>query len=161
MNNKKLGLNRIIKIFTTWRFVGFLILKLPMGFFARLRVVELGIHKSSVTVPYNYWNKNPFNSMYFAVQAMAAELSTGVLAILHTDGENISALVINLEAKYYKKAITKIHFICLDGEFFLMSVKKAIETSEAQICIMKSKGYDATGDCVSDFNVTWSLKKRR
>ena len=37
--------------------------------------------------------------MYFAVQAMAAELSTGILTILHTDGKNISILVTSLEAK--------------------------------------------------------------
>ena len=160
MNNKKLGLNRIIKIFTTWRFVGFLILKLPMGFFARLRVVELGVHQSSVTVPYNYWNKNPFNSMYFAVQAMAAELSTGVLVILHTDGKNISFLPTSLESKYYKRAKTKIRFICLDGSKISACVKHAIETNEGQSCTMTSKGYDTHGICVSESKITWSLKKR-
>ena len=108
MQNKEIGLNKIIKIFTTWRFVFFLIWKLPMGFLAKLRVTELNIQKSSVKVPYNYWNKNPFRSMYFAVQAMAAELSTGALALLHTDGKNMSTLVTNLTSTYYKKASTKM-----------------------------------------------------
>ena len=161
MQNKEIVLNKIIKIFTTWRFVFFLIWKLPMGFLAKLRVAELSIQKSSVKVPYNYWNKNPFRSMYFAVQAMAAELSTGALALLHTDGKNISTLVTNLTSTYYKKATTKINFICVDGEKMSLSVKKAIQHGEGQICVMKSKGYDTNGVCVSEFEITWSLKQRK
>ena len=86
MNKKKIGKKKIIQIFTTWRFLFFLIWKLPMGFLAKLRVLELKDNVAKVSVPFNYWNKNPFKSIYFAVQAMAAELSTGVLVILHTDG---------------------------------------------------------------------------
>ena len=161
MKNKEIGVNKIIKIFTTWRFVFFLIWKLPMGFLAKLRVTEFNFKKSSVTVPYNYWNKNPFKSMYFAVQAMAAELSTGVLAILHTDGKNISMLVANLKSDYYKKATTKINFICLDGEKMFLSVQKAIQTGEGQTCVMSSRGYDVNGICVSEFEITWSIKQRK
>ncbi len=160
MNKTKIGVDRIIKIFTTWRFLFFLIWKLPMGFLARLRVLLLDFEKSTVSVPYNYWNKNPFKSMYFAVQGMAAELSTGVLVILHTDGKDISMLVTNLEANYYKKATTKIKFICLDGNKISESIKKAIDSGSPQICTMKSKGYDTSGVCVSEFFITWSLKKR-
>lgn len=161
MKNKEIGINQIIKIFTTWRFVFFLIWKLPMAFLARLRVPFLNTEKSNVTVPYNYWNKNPFKSMYFAVQAMAAELSTGVLAILHTDGKNMSILVTSFQSDYHQKATTKVTFICEDGNKILRAVETAIETGEAQICVMHSKGYDANGLCVSEFQITWSLKQRR
>tara|TARA_B100000902_G_C27196229_1_gene856618 strand:+ start:509 stop:994 length:486 start_codon:yes stop_codon:yes gene_type:complete len=160
MNKNKIGKHKIIKIFTTWRFVFFLIWKLPMGFLARLRVSELTRENANITVPYNYWNKNPFNSMYFAVQAMAAELSTGVLTILHADGQNISMLVAGLDSKYYKKATTQIKFICLDGLKVSKCIEKAIVTGEAQICTMHAKGYDLEGSCVSAFDITWSLKKR-
>lgn len=161
MKNKEIGINKIIKIFTTWRFVFFLLWKLPMGFLAKLRVPILNSEKSSVSVPYNYWNKNPFKSMYFAVQAMAAELSTGVLAMLHSDGKNISILVTHFQSEYYKKATTKINFICSDGEKILRAIEEAIATGESQKCVMNSKGYDANGVCVSEFQITWSLKQRR
>jgi len=155
------GSHRIIQIFTSWRFVFFLIWKLPMGFLARLRVQKLNTKNCHVTVPYNYWNKNPFNSMYFAVQAMAAELSTGALVLLHVDGFNISSLVTNLDSKYYKKATSKVEFICLDGEKILDAVKQAYETGEGCLCVTNTKGYDVHGTCVSEFQVTWSLKKRK
>ena len=160
MNNKERGKDKIIKIFTTWRFLFFLIWKLPMGFLARLRVSKLNMKESAVTVPHNYWNKNPFNSMYFAVQAMAAELSTGVLTLLYSDGKNISMLVTNLEAKYYKTATSKITFMCLDGFRISNSIKDECQTGEGQTCKMISKGYDSNGVCVSEFKITWSLKKR-
>ena len=132
-----------------------------MGFFAGLRVKNLDKKQCVVTVPYNYLNKNPFSSMYFAVQAMAAELSTGALAFLHQKNNNISMLVTNLESNYYKKAVTKIQFICNDGDNIENALKIAKETNEAQKCIMISKGYDMSGVCVSEFKITWSLKKRK
>jgi len=162
MNDKEIGVKKIIQSFTSkWRFMLFSLWKLPMAFLARLRVTRLNLKNAHVTVPYNYWNKNPFNSMYFAIQAMAAELSTGALFFLHTDGKNISILVTSLNSKYYKKAIGKINFICLDGDKIAFSVNQAIDIGEAQECTVKSKGYDINGVCVSEFDITWSLKKRK
>lgn len=156
-----MGKNKILKAFTCkWRFRLFAIWKLPMAFLARLKVRELNDNKSHVSVPYSYLNKNPFKSMYFAVQSMAGELSTGCLVILHVDGKSISTLVTHLEANFYKKAVTTINFICLDGEKVLLAIQKACDTEESQTCTMTSKGYDKYGVCVSEFKVTWSLKKR-
>ena len=57
MKNKEIGVKKIIKLFTShWRFIFFSLWKLPMAFLARLRVVELNLIQSTVTVPYNYWN---------------------------------------------------------------------------------------------------------
>lgn len=151
---------KIIQIFTTWRFLFFSIWKLPMVLIARIRVKDLNKEQSKVSVPYNYINKNPFNSMYFAVQAMAAELSTGALVILHAEKHNISMLVTHLDSQYFKKAQTQVHFICLDGNKIKTCVQKAIETNEGQTCRLTSKGYDINGVCVSEFNITWSLKTR-
>ena len=155
-----MGAQKIIKIFTTWRFLFYLLLKLPMVLIAGIRVKKLTNHESTVSVPYNYINKNPFRSMYFAVQAMAAELSTGALVILNSEDHNMSMLVTDLEAKYFKKATTKIKFICLDGDRIQTCIKDAINTAEGQTCVLKSRGYDVNGICVSEFNITWSLKTR-
>ena len=152
---------KMVTQFTSWRFVFFLIWKLPMGFVAGLKVKSLDNQQCIVTVPYNYLNKNPFNSMYFAVQAMAAELSTGALTFLHLNNRNISVIVTNVESNYYKKVVTKTKFICVDGDSIASALKIAQETNEAQKCVMISKGYDMNGVCVSTFQITWSLKKRK
>lgn len=59
----------------------FLFFKLPSAFWCGVRVKALNNSSSTVTVTHRWFNQNPFNSMYFAVQAMAAELSTGVLVM--------------------------------------------------------------------------------
>ena len=99
--------------------------------------------------------------MYFAVQAMAAELSTGVLTFLHLNNRNISVIVTNVESRFYKKVVAKTKFICVDGDNIASALKIAQETNEAQKCVMISKGYDMNGICVSKFQITWSLKKRK
>ena len=152
---------KVAIIFTTWRLLFFFIWKLPMAFLAGLRVKELNVNKCIVSAPYNYLNKNPFYSMYFAIQAMAAELSTGALVMFHLDGRNISMLVTALESKYYKKAVTRINFICLDGEKISDVLNEAYKTNEPKICTMISKGYDLNNNCVSEFKITWSIKKRK
>ena len=161
MHKKDIILKKYISIFTTWRFYFFAIWKLPMVFIARIRVAKLSQEKSVVTVPYNYLNKNPFRSTYFAVQAMGAELSTGVLVLMHADGYNISTLVTKLNSKYFKKATTTVSFTCLDGEKITQHVQRAIDSGECVIFDVKSKGYDLDGLCVSEFDVTWSLKVRK
>ena len=125
-----------------------------------LKNLEKNISKDKIKI-FDHGCGSGFKSMYFAVQAMAAELSTGVLAILHTDGKNMSVLVTSLTSDYYKKATTKVNFVCLDGNKMLKAVEQAIETGEAQKCVMHSKGYDLHGVCVSEFQITWSLKQRR
>ena len=132
-----------------------------MGFVAGLRVRTLDKQQCIVTVPYNYLNKNPFNSMYFAVQAMAAELSTGALTLLHRNNSDISVLVTNFKSSFYKKAVTQVQFVCLEGDSIASALKKAEATGEAHQCNMISKGYDTNGVCVSEFQITWSLKKRK
>ncbi|MBJ04456.1 MAG: thioesterase [Flavobacteriales bacterium] len=131
-----------------------------MAFISGIRVKKLSKKQSEVTVPYKYINKNPFNSMYFAVEAMAAELSTGALVLLQSEGQNISTLVLKLDASYYKKATTKIKFICQDGSKVEKAINETLKTGLGTTCILNSKGFDLSNNCVAEFNITWSLKKR-
>ena len=44
----------------------FLILKLPLAFLAGVKLKFLNDTQSTVQIKYNYLNKNPFKSIYFA-----------------------------------------------------------------------------------------------
>ena len=98
--------------------------------------------------------------MYFACQAMAAEMSTGLLALGYIDAhpEEVSMLVLDLKSIYMKKAVGKIEFACEDGIKVKEAIEKAISTGEAVSCLMDSKGYDQQGDTVSSFQVNWTFK---
>ncbi len=90
----------------------FLMLKLPSAWISGVRVKKINKAECEVGVKHRWINQNPFNSMYFAVQAMAAEMSTGALVMLHIKEkyEKISMLVAQNKAVFTKKATGKIIF---------------------------------------------------
>ena len=64
---------------TIRNFNRFLFLKLPSAFLCGVRLRSLNKERAVVTVTLNFLNKNPFKSMFWAVQGMAAELATGAI----------------------------------------------------------------------------------
>lgn len=138
----------------------FLLNKLPAAFFAGLRVKEINEDSCIVTVPYKWFNKNPFRSTYFASLAMAAELSTGALAMSKVYGRKpaVSMLVTKLEAGFFKKAVGITTFICKDGNLFDKAIEAAIATGEGHEVKVLSSGVKHTGEKVAEFFITWSFK---
>ena len=146
-----------------FKFRMFLLSKLPAGFFTGLKIEEITERKCVVSVPYKWFNKNPFRSTYFASLAMAAELSTGAMAMANVYGKkpSVSMLVTKLGAEYFKKATGKTFFSCIDGQLFSDAVERAILTGEAQMVEARSTGLNVTGDLVAEFVITWSFKTKK
>jgi len=138
----------------------FFLQRMPLGFFAGLRVDEFDSSKATVSLPFNNLTKNPFRSVYFGAQAMAAELSTGVLAMdaVIDSKKNISMLVFEMKANFSKKAVSRIRFRCEQGEEIRQAIQKTIDTKEGVILEVKSIGTDQDGDIVSEFNFIWTFK---
>ena len=138
----------------------YLMFKLPSAFLCGVRLKQLDSNKAVVSVTYKWMNQNPFNSMYFAVQSMAAELSTGAIVIkkIQESGQKISMLVTNHSGAFSKKAVGKISFTCNDGVLIDEALKRTIETGEGQTIQMKSLGVDEQGDQVSSYEFEWSIK---
>ncbi len=59
----------------------FLFFKLPSAWWSGVRLRSLDYEKAVVSVTHRWINQNPFRSMFWAVQGMAAELSTGALVM--------------------------------------------------------------------------------
>ena len=140
----------------------FLLSKLPAAFFTGLKIEEVSKEKCAVSVPYKWFNKNPFRSTYFASLAMAAELSTGALAMANVYGQKppVSMLVTGLQAEYYKKATAKTIFTCNDGQKFIDAVSETKRTGEGQLIQAVSYGVNEQGEAVAKFVITWSLKAK-
>ena len=138
----------------------FLFLKLPSAFWCGVRVKSISEEQCVVTVKHRWFNQNPFKSMYFAVQAMAAELTTGALVMMQirNSGRNISMLVANNNGNFSKKATGRITFTCNDGHLIEVAIKKTIATGEGQTIWMKSIGVNEKGEQVSELNFEWSIK---
>lgn len=140
----------------------YLMVKLPSAWLCGVRVKKINTESCEVGVKHRWINQNPFNSMYFAVQAMAAELSTGALVMdqIKDGGERISMLVARNKASFSKKATGKIRFICKDGHKIKDAVEKTLATGEGQTFWMKSAGYNEEGVEVSVFEFEWTIKKK-
>jgi acyl-coenzyme A thioesterase PaaI-like protein len=135
---------------------------LPLGFFTGLKVLELDKNKAVVSVPFKYLNKNPFRSVYFAVLSMAAELSSGILAlsVLHEINAPVSMLVLNMKADFLKKAKTKITFSCNDGDKISKAIDKCLISKEGEIIEVQTSGFDTNGEKVAEFQFTWTFKAK-
>lgn len=138
----------------------FLFFKLPAAFWCGVRALSINGDQCRTKVRHRWINQNPFNSMYFAVQSMAAELSTGALVMYHIrkSGHNISMLVANNKSAYFKKATGKIVFKCDDGSLVAAAVQTAIATGEGQTVWMQSIGTNESDETVSESQFEWTLK---
>lgn len=138
----------------------FLMLKLPSAWLCGVRVKHIDQTECEVVVTHRWINQNPFNSMYFAVQAMAAELSTGALVMnrIQASNKKISMLVAQNKSTFSKKATGKIKFTCYDGNKVNEALQRAIETGEGQTLWMKSVGANEEGHDVSVFEFEWTVK---
>ncbi|MEO6233176.1 MAG: thioesterase [Ferruginibacter sp.] len=142
------------------KFPLFLLGKLPSAFFSGVKVKYIDEHKAVASVPYKWFSQNPFKSTYFACLAMAAELSTGLLGMLHTYNSPmpVSMLVVGLEAKYYKKATGITIFTCNDGDAIKNIIEDAFNSGEGRSIKAVSTGVNSDGELVAEFFVTWSFK---
>lgn len=140
----------------------FLLKNLPSAYFSGLRIRELSPTSCTVSVPFKWFTRNPFRSTYFACLSMAAEMSTGVLAMAHVYKRKpaVSMLVVAVEGKFFKKATGSTHFICNEGAAIQQTIETAIATSDPQAILVNSSGYNEAGELVATFTVTWSFKKR-
>ncbi|WP_240734849.1 PaaI family thioesterase [Hymenobacter sp. UV11] len=140
----------------------FMLRKLPMAWLAGLRLRALTPEAATVTIRYKYLTQNPFRSIYFACLAMAAELASGMQAMMQVQGARpVSMLVVGLTAEFSKKATGFIAFTCPDGAAIALAVAESRATGEGRTVVCTSTGVDEAGDVVAVFKITWSFRAKR
>lgn len=146
--------------FTVKKFNRFLLFKLPSAYFTGVRVAEVDENSAVVKVKHRWISQNPFNSLYFGVQAMAAELATGILVIkkIAQTKQRISMLVTKQSATFTKKGTGMIRFTCVDGAKIDQAVADTIKTGEGQVILLSSQGLNEAKDIVSTFEFEWSIR---
>ena len=139
-----------------------MLLKLPAAWLTGVRLSLINEGKCEVKVRFKWINQNPYRSMFWAVQAMAAELTTGMLLTksIQDSNSDISMLLVSNKSSFYKKAVGKITFVCDEGEIAKQLINSTIKNTTSKAWF-KAKGYDEAGDQVSEFDFEWSCKKRK
>jgi hypothetical protein len=138
----------------------FLFQKLSSAFFAGLSIHHFDAESCVVRIKLSWFNQNPFNSMYFAVEAMAAEMCSGMLAFsqVYQRSPKVSMLVEGMEATFFKKATGVILFSCDQGKEIELAVQEAIKTGESSKISCTSIGKNSEGIIVAEFNMHWTFK---
>ncbi|WP_445715901.1 DUF4442 domain-containing protein [Flavobacterium sp.] len=148
--------------FTPSKLNAFMFFKLPSAFWSGVRVKSISPEVCAVSVKHRWFNQNPFNSMYFAVQAMAAEFTTGALVMfqIKQSGKSISMLVAQNKSVFTKKATGRITFTCNQGDLIKETIQKAIDTNKGQTIWLTSIGKNEKSEQVSEMQFEWTIKVR-
>ena len=141
----------------------FLLKNLPAAYFSGVKIDSATEERSVISVPYKWFTRNPFRCTYFACLSMAAEMSTGILAMANTykRSPKISMLVTGIEGKFYKRAIDPSNFICEEGYTIKQTVEKTIATNEPQFIKVLSSGFNQQNELIGEFWITWSFKVKQ
>lgn len=146
--------------FTTPNLNKFIFFKVPSAYLSGVRFQNITEESCTTTVRYRWISKNPFNSIYFAILCMAAELATGALVMrgIKNSNKKISMLILNQKASFTKKAKGKIAFTCTDATLINQTIEKLITTQEPQTIWLTAKGIDQANDVVCTIDFEWTLK---
>ena len=146
-----------------FRYTLFTFFKLPSVFWTGIRVTKIDLDSCEVSVKHRWINQNPFKSMFWAVQGMAAEFTTGMLIMntIRDSNRKVSMLVLNNKANFSKKATGRITFSCTQGAEVTKLMNELIETGTPKTIWMESIGINEAGDIVSRFNFEWTLNIKK
>ncbi|HXH19465.1 MAG TPA: DUF4442 domain-containing protein [Chitinophagales bacterium] len=152
----------IAQMMNPWKFRYFTLRKVPLGLIAGMRLKYVDLQRCQATIPYRWITTNPFRSTYFAALAMAAELSTGTLALLSVYKRNpsVAVIIVGMEAQFIRKATGLTTFTCEEGHKLFTAVERTIATGEAVVEKVLTTGRAEDGTEVARFIFTWSFKRR-
>ncbi len=139
-----------------------MLFKLPAAYLCGVRLKAIDQNRARVVVRHRWINQNPFRSMFWAVQGMAAELACGMLVMqaVRNQNQSISMLLVGTQAKFTKKATGRIEFLCQDGLVAQNGVEQCLHQSQGAAFELNVVGKDQKGDIVSEFSFNWSVKAR-
>ena len=151
--------DEINRIKSPIRFFMWTFWKFPASRFSGLRMDKLDSESCVISIPGGWRSQNPFNSMYWAVQGMGAELSTGCypLALVSSMSERARTLIAGQEGKFVKKAKGRITFTCEDGHLARGAIEESIRTGKSVNVELTSVGMDSSGDIVSEWVFKWNF----
>ena len=150
------------RLLRPWNFRLYLWARLPLAACAGLSLERLDERGCTVALPGGWRTQNPFRSMYFAAQAMAAEMSTGAPAMMLAEGASasVSMLVREVRGVFERRIVGAATFTFDDVEAMRSAVDRAAASGESEPFVARSTGRTRDGEAASAFEVTWSFKRR-
>jgi hypothetical protein len=151
------------RLLKPWTFRAYLVSKLPLAACAGLRLRRLDEEGCTVALPGGWRTQNPFRSTYFAAQLMAAEMSTGAPAMVLVEGapSSVALILRDVRATFTKKIAGPSLYTFSDVPGLRDAVERAASQPEETRYTARVTGTSADGAPASEFEVTWSFKRRK
>jgi hypothetical protein len=151
------------RLLKPWTFRMYLLTRLPLAACAGLRLRQLDESGCTVSLPGGWRTQNPFRSTYFAAQMMAAEMSTGAPAMVLVEGAPASVALIlrDVRAVFTKKIVGTSLYTFSDVAGLCDAVERAAAQPEETRYTARVVGALSDGTPASEFEVTWSFKRRK
>ncbi|MCB9681212.1 MAG: DUF4442 domain-containing protein [Alphaproteobacteria bacterium] len=141
---------------------GFNLAKMPLGVAAGLRVDHIDATSCTVSLPGGWRTQNPFNSMYWAAQGMAAEMATGVHGYVLTQAAPVPVRMIlsGCQGEFTRMCKGRGRFVFEQGALVRSRIEETLATGAALTCDTEVIGYDPGGEQVSRWTFTWAFRAR-
>lgn len=145
-----------------FKFSAYLFWKIPAAWLAGVRILSLDADTCTTSVPFRWLSQNPFHSTYFACLSMAAEMSTGLPAMMYVRSapKRVSMLVVNMESVFVKKATGITFFTCSELPLLRSAIERALSNGTPETVVLHSEGRDKDGILIASFAITWSFKSK-
>ena len=147
------------KLTTPWKLRIWMMKRLPMGLISGMVIESLNENGCKVMLKDRFWIRNPFGSVFWAVMAMAAEMSTGVLVYAYVSGTNTKYILIGVQGDFLKKLRGKSYYFCPSGQDVLRNLKSLENPGDTCTVLLPVTAYDQAGHIVAEFKFSWQLRK--
>lgn len=141
----------------------FMLAKMPLGMAAGLRVDAVDRTSCTVSLPGGWRTQNPFGSMYWAAQGMAAEMATGVQGYILANAAPVPVRMIlsGCEGSFSRMCKGRGSFVFDQGAAVEAAILQTLSSGETVSCSTDVVGFDPGGVEVSRWTFTWSFRAKK
>jgi len=143
----------------------FALARIPMLWYLRPVVEEIGDDRGVVRIPLRRRTRNHLGSMYFGVLCAGADMAGGLIALklIRESGQPVSFVFKDFKAEFLKRAEHDVLFVCEDGAKLKALVDQAISSSkrtQATVAVSALVPSKLGPEPAANFELTISLKRR-
>ncbi len=140
----------------------FMAAKMPLGIPAGLRIDRVDRASCTASLPGGWRTQNPFGSMYWAAQGMAAELATGLHGFILCSAAPVPVRMIlaGCEGSFGRMCKGRGRFVFSNGQLVEDTILKTLASGESVLCPTEVIGYDLGGEEVSRWTFTWNFRAK-
>lgn len=147
----------LLRSFAWWR--------VPLLAYAKPEVVAISPSACTIKIPYIRRTKNHLNSLYFGAFAIGAEAAVGLLAVFLIQEKKLKRIDFQFKeftAKFHKRAMGDVHFICKAGTEIDAQINQVVSTGERQNRNISVYAIvpDISDEVVAEFTLVLSLKQK-